>query len=174
MGNLEKGAFLCIDDTETLPIERYNFLKKNFDYIFLVYDKDSDWYMDLPNPGLAYQKAIEYKLDLSQSIVIGKNSGITIKTLVGELDGKDGLRFVGNIPGYSAVAGELIPDGAELYIQENEIGMKYLVLRNDYSDKDLKFAINSGMGYMDMDRFLENSFIDHADLMFYASTKSTK
>ena len=169
MKKLKTAVFLCPDMNE-LSANHHQFLTKNFDAVIQVKHMNES-YMQLPNPGLAYMAAIQHQLDLSRSIVIGKNSGIEVSTMVGSLEGKQGIRFVGNAPNCGNVAGELVPDDLYDSIMENDIGMKRVVFRKDESDKDMEFAANSGMLYMDFEKFNNQSWIDKSDLIFYSKTK---
>ena len=167
MSKLKTAAFICLNDANDMPPINHAFLINNFDVIIQVIDADSDWYNDLPNPGVAYRFALDHNLDLSRSVVIGKNSGIKDLILVGELQGKEGLRFVGSRDSSYIKSGTLVPDSVVGFTIIGEQGLKWLPLRIDESNKDLMFAKNTGMGYMDFEKFTKGSWIDRTDLMFY-------
>jgi len=124
-------------------------------------------YTRKPNPGFAYQMAIKYQLDLSRCIMFGDASGITDTIMVGELEGKEGVRFAGNLrhrKDYMNVSGELVPEEMkDKIIVDN--GIRKIVIRKDFSDSDKMFAKNAGMRYMDIEKFLQTN-LSHEDLMF--------
>jgi hypothetical protein len=167
--DMNKAVFICLNVLEEMEESALDKLGEVFDYIIQVYDQHSSHYEELPQPGLAYKMAVKYELDLSSSLVIGKNSGITNSILVGGLIDREGIRFVGNLPAHNMgnVSGELVPDNLLGKIEENEVGMKYINFRKDNSDKDAKFAKNAGMKYMDFNKFLSTHFHDYTTLMYY-------
>ena len=146
-----KESSIIIDDMHFSPYNSYHYNRK-------------------PNPEFAYRMAIKYQLDLSKCVMIGDASGIEISDLVGTLTDKDGLRFVtDNLK--LGVTGSCVPEEYMDKIEENEIGIKYINYRKDFSNSDLMFAINSGMRYMDIEEFLTKNFESKVHFMFYSQTK---
>lgn len=117
-------------------------------YRFTVTNNPEDFYRK-PNPGMAYDLALSYILDLSECIMVGDASGRIRKQILT-------YRDLSSPTHWSYENGEFLAPKEASMVQENIGNTGYLITR-DFSNSDFKFAMSSGMAYIDIEDFLANT-----------------
>ncbi len=112
---------------------------------FCLSNSKDDFYRK-PNPGMGYDLAMSYILDLSQSLMVGDASGkVRSKAIVYKDEtSKTGWSSEGGYPLSEKDAMNVVPGKSHLGTLEVR----------DFSDSDLRFAKSCGMEYLDVDDFL--------------------
>lgn len=119
-------------------------------------------YTRKPYPEFAYRMAIKYQLDLKNSLMIGDASGIKLPSYV--------YRVASGEWKYSDTLGskKIVNEEDIAKIEETENGRHVIYKRNDFSNSDYMFAVNSGMKYLDVEKFASLSVPNFHNLLFYA------
>lgn len=113
---------------------------------FCITNSKDDFYRK-PAPGMGYDLAIAYDLDLSTCQMVGDASGKVRRT-------ESTYRDDQSLSGWSYKDGQNISE--EDVERITPIGLVTGTLDfKDFADSDLKFAKSCGMGYIDIDDFLK-------------------
>lgn len=115
-----------------------------------------------PNPGMAYDLALSYILNLAECVMVGNSSGkVRKRTLVY----KDSTSPTGWANSHGLPLNE---KEVECVIQDRE-SMDHIgiLLTKDFSNSDFKFAMNAGMGYVDVEDFLKGFKEPVKNVAFY-------
>lgn len=121
-----------------LPVSRVG-------YRFTVTNNPEDFYRK-PNPGMAYDLALAYILNLSQCLMVGDASGMIRKQ-------SEVYRDESSPTGWSHKSGEHLSDKEKDCITFFGVNTGTLTIR-DFSDSDFQFAMAAGMAYSDIHDFL--------------------
>jgi HAD superfamily hydrolase (TIGR01662 family) len=160
-GGIEKGIVKLNDFREKIRrivnviIVETGIPMAHIGYRYAIGNSEDDYFRK-PNPGMAYDLAMSYILDLSESIMVGDASGKFRETKelfigVGE-DMKEKWAYIDGTP---------VPD--EVFEQRSnklEVTGRFTAKLHihDFADSDKVFAEKAGMKYVDVNDFL-NQFI---------------
>jgi DNA 3'-phosphatase len=113
-------------------------------YRFSMSNSPEDYYRK-PNPGMAYDLAMAYILNLSECLMVGDASGMIRKQV-------DVYKDISSPTGWSHKSGEHLTDKEQKSITFFGTSTGTLTIR-DFSDSDFRFAMNTGMFYSDISDF---------------------
>ena len=119
---------------------------------FSVTNNPEDFFRK-PNPGMAYDLALAYILNLKDCIMVGDASGKVRKSTTVYYD-------EGSPTSWSHKNGTHITEQElkKLNVFNTE-GNKYgTIVEQDFSDSDYQFALNAGMVYVDIEGFLRGEY----------------
>lgn len=115
-------------------------------YRFSMSNNPDDFYRK-PNPGMGYDLALSYVLDLSESVMVGDASG-RVKRV------EPVYKDESSASGWSYKGGQSVAAVDTHLIVEAPIGLSGDIVFRDHSDSDLKFAKACGMSYIDIEDFI--------------------
>lgn len=116
-------------------------------YRFSITNNPEDYYRK-PNPGMAYDLALAYILNLNECMMVGDASGIVRSSTNVFFDESSPTKWSHG----SGV--HLLEKEAKHVYRMNEADKFGRLIVRDFSDSDYKFAKNAGMSYIDVDKFL--------------------
>lgn len=117
-------------------------------YRFSMSNNPDDYYRK-PNPGMGYDLAMAYILDLSQSVMVGDASG-RIKRIEQVYRAPDGN-------GWCYRNEQLVSDADIALIEVDPIQITGTIYFRDFADSDLRFAKACGMAYYDVEDFIKGT-----------------
>lgn len=116
-------------------------------YRFSITNNPEDYYRK-PNPGMAYDLALAYILNLKECVMVGDASGKIRSTTNVFYDESSPTKW-------SHSSGiHLLEKEAKFVTRTSETYRHGQLIVRDFSDSDYKFAMNAGMSYYDVDKFL--------------------